>query len=158
MTTNEPTDRISLGRRRTIQLLTTKQACLVAEPGPRIYGPECAARVLMRLIGEEDREHFVVLHLDGSHHIVAAETVSIGTLNQALVHPREVFKAAILSNAQSIICGHNHPSGEVTPSTEDRVVAKKLTAAGDLLAIPVLDFVVVSSTSFHSFKESGSMG
>ena len=155
MTTNKPTEHISLGRRRTIQLVTTKQACLVAEPGPRVYGPECAARVLMGLIGDEDREHFVVLHLNGSHHIVAAETVSIGTLNQALVHPREVFKAAILSNSQSIICGHNHPSGEVTPSDEDRVVARKLMAAGELLAIPVLDFVVVSNTSFHSFKEAG---
>ncbi|HZW05418.1 MAG TPA: JAB domain-containing protein [Candidatus Nitrosotalea sp.] len=153
MTTNEPIERVSLGSRRTIRLLTTKQSCLVAEPGPRLSGPACAAGVLMRLIGEEDREHFVALHLDTAHHIVAAVTVSIGTLNQALIHPREVFKAAILSNAQSIICGHNHPSGDVVPSKEDRFAARKLEAAGELLGIPVLDFLIVSSTAFHSLKE-----
>src|SRR6266404_1389867 len=113
MMTKNPARQITLGRRKTLRLLSTKQTCRVGEPGPKMQGPECAARVLMRLIGEEDREHFVVLHLDGSHHIVAAETVAIGTLNQALVHPREVFKAAILANALSIICGHNHPSGQL---------------------------------------------
>ena len=150
MTSTQTTPRITLTRRGTVRLIATRQAECVSEPGPRLSGPECAGRVLIQLIGGEDREHFVALHLDASHRIVAAETVSVGTLNGTQAHPREVFKAAILANALAIICGHNHPSGDLEPSREDRMVSEKLQEAGKLLGIPVLDFLVVSRSGFRS--------
>lgn len=140
-------------RKPALRLITTELADCVAEPGPLLHGPEDAGAYLATLIGSKDREHLVVLHLNTSHRIVAAETVAIGTLNSAPVHPREVFKAAILSNSKAIICGHNHPSGDITPSQADRDIHEKLRTAGQLLAIDVLDFLIVSGSrhlSLHS--------
>ena len=97
----------------------------------------------MDLIGDKDREHFVALHLNARNRVVAAETISIGSLVASIVHPREVFKAAILNNSAGIICGHNHPSGELEPSPEDRDINTRLRAAGRLLGIDVLDFLIV---------------
>lgn len=134
------------GRRRkpAVRLITTELADRVSEPGPTVLGPADAGAYIARLIGSKDREHFVVLHLNAAHRIVAAETVSIGTLNLASAHPREVFKAAILSNSKAIICGHNHPSGALDPSKEDRDTQARLLDAGKLLGIDVLDFLIVA--------------
>lgn len=90
-----------------------------------------------------DREHFVVLLLDGKNRIVGFNVVSIGSLTAALVHPREVFKAAILSNAAALILVHNHPSGDPTPSAEDRAITERLRQVGELVGIRVLDHVVI---------------
>jgi DNA repair protein RadC len=90
-----------------------------------------------------DREQFVVLVLDGKNRIVGFNVVSVGSLTAALVHPREVFKAAVLSNAAALILAHNHPSGDPTPSTEDRALTSRLRQAGELLGIRVLDHVVL---------------
>ena len=144
---------ISLGPKRRIKLVTTRQVLAVAESEPPVSGPACAAAVLTRLIGDQDREHFVVLHLSAAHRIVAAETVSVGTLNETPAHPREIFKGAILANAKAIICGHNHPSGQLLPSAEDRETAKKLAAVGELMGLPVLDFVIVTNSAYFSFEE-----
>ena len=112
---------------------------------------------LQSLIGSNDREHFVVIHLDGKHHVISAEVISVGTLNSALIHPREVFKGAFLANAAAIICAHNHPSGDVTPSIEDRAVCTRLNESGQLLGVPLLDFLVVSFDQFWSANDSGSL-
>jgi DNA repair protein RadC len=98
----------------------------------------------------KDREHFVVLHLDGAHRVVSAEVVSVGVLSAALVHPREVFKSAILANSAAIICAHNHPSGDLEPSDEDRRTFEKLSAAAELMGIPLLDFLIVARDSHWS--------
>ncbi|MGN7457492.1 JAB domain-containing protein [Paenibacillus pasadenensis] len=116
-----------------------------------------AATLLQSLIGDADREHFVILLMDTKNQIVGIQTVSTGTLNQALVHPREVFKAAILANASGIICAHNHPSGVLEPSIEDLTVTKRLVEAGELIGIEVMDHIIVSEDSYHSMREYGQM-
>lgn len=141
-------------RHGNVRLVTVEIIDRVAEDAPALLEPAKAAEFLCRLIGGKDREHFVALHLDVRHRVIAAETVSIGTLNQSLVHAREVFKAAILNNAHAILCGHNHPSGDLTPSQEDQAVEARLRDAGRLLGIPLLDFVIVSGSRYWAREES----
>ena len=107
-------------------------------------------------IASADREVFVVLHLDTRNRVVAHETTSIGSQNASLVHPREVFKAAILKGATSIILAHNHPSGDPAPSKEDIDLTHRLAEAGGLMGIQVLDHVVVAPPGESvSMKELG---
>lgn len=101
----------------------------------------------------KDREHFVALHLDARNGLIGVEAVSVGTLTAALVHPREVFKAALLCNSAGIIVAHNHPSGDSTPSSEDRETTKRLSRAGEIMGIPLLDHLIIASGSYFSFKE-----
>ena len=102
-----------------------------------------------------DREQFVCLHLDARNHVNAMEIVSTGSLNASLVHPREVFKAAILNNAASIILAHNHPSGDVTPSREDIELTRRMIQAGEIMGIEVLDHIIAGPERFLSMKEAG---
>lgn len=104
-----------------------------------------------------DREVFYTLHLDGKHQIVSCEEVSKGTTTGSLVHPREVYKAAILSSSSAIIVAHNHPSGDVTPSDEDRSITERLYQAGDILGIPLLDSLIIGNGGYHSMKDSDEM-
>lgn len=118
--------------------------------------PEAAATVIADYLVRVDREHFVVLMLDTQNGLLAVHTVAIGTLTGCLVSPRDVFKAAILANAASIIVGHNHPSGDPSPSPEDLRVTQTLRKAGELLDIDVLDHVVVGADGKHaSLKRMG---
>jgi DNA repair protein RadC len=121
-----------------------------------IKGPDDAARVL-RAILPEDREGFAVLMLNARHRVTGANLVSVGSLNASVVHPREVFKAAILANAASIIVGHNHPSGDPDPSREDLEITARLVRAGELLGIAVLDHVILGGApySMRAHKEGG---
>ena len=102
---------------------------------------------------QETKEHFITLHLDGKNRIVAMDRVSSGSLNQSIVHPREVFKTALLSSAAAIILIHNHPSGDPAPSTEDRTVTNRLREAGEVIGIQILDHIVVGK-NYYSFKEN----
>lgn len=104
-----------------------------------------------------DREHFVVLMLDRKNRLIGINTVSIGSLTASMVHPRETWKPAILSNAAAVIFGHNHPSGDPQPSEEDRVLTKRLVDAGKLLGIQVLDHVIIGdgTESYFSFADEG---
>ncbi len=114
---------------------------------------------LWSLIGDADREHFVILILNTKNQINAVHTVSIGNLSQTLVHPREVFKAAILGNAASIILAHNHPSGDPTPSRDDELITSRLRRAGNLLGINLLDHVILGDEEqFFSFADEGQLG
>tara|TARA_Y100000310_G_scaffold192564_1_gene192523 strand:+ start:2649 stop:3110 length:462 start_codon:yes stop_codon:yes gene_type:complete len=106
-------------------------------------------------IKNSDKEHFVVLCLNARNQINTIETVSVGTLNTSLVHPREVFKAAILQNSASIILAHNHPSDDVTPSREDLELNKRMVDAGEIMGIEVLDHLIVGPERFLSLKEAG---
>ncbi len=114
-----------------------------------------AVAILRQYLEGADREHFVVLLLDRKNKIIGINTVSIGSLSASIVHPREVFKAAILANAAAIICGHNHPSGDPTPSPEDKVMTRRLVEAGKLLGIQVLDHVIIGDDRFYSFADDG---
>ena len=102
-----------------------------------------------------DRECVWVLHLNSKLKMIEKELVSMGTLDAAPVHPREVFKKAILNSSSSIIVVHNHPSGDPTPTEEDMKVAKRLRQAGEILSIPLEDFLVISSKGYTSFAEKG---
>lgn len=103
----------------------------------------------------ETKEHFLALHLDGKNRIVCFDRISVGSLNQSIVHPREVFKGAILSSAAALILVHNHPTGDPTPSAEDRAITKRLSEVGDLVGIRVLDHVIVGDGQYLSFVERG---
>ncbi len=123
---------------------------------PTIRSPQDVATVVGEFLKETDREHFVTLLLDTKNAVIGINTVSVGILDSALVHPREVYKAAILANAASIILAHNHPSGDPTPSAEDKRVTQRLHEAGQLLGIEVLDHIVIGENGrFCSLKERG---
>ncbi len=116
------------------------------ETSSEVKRPVTAADILHDMVGRADREHFVALYLNARHCITHAHVVSRGTTTAALVHPREVFKGAILANAAAVIVGHNHPTGDVQPSLEDKEVFKRLQDAGKLLGITVLDALIVGPT------------
>ncbi|HAX72703.1 MAG TPA: hypothetical protein DCY20_04200 [Firmicutes bacterium] len=101
------------------------------------------------------QEHFVVLLLDTKNYIIAKRTIFIGSLNKAIVHPREVFKEAIKRSSASVICVHNHPSGDPTPSEQDIQLTHRLYEAGELLGIKVLDHIIIGDEQFVSLKEKG---
>jgi DNA repair protein RadC len=116
--------------------------------------PADVARFVRALVGTDAREHFVVVMLDGRHRPVAYQVVSIGTATASLVHPREVFQPAVGIGAVAILVAHNHPSGDPTPSAEDREVTDRLLRAGQLIGIPLLDHVVVAERGHVSLREA----
>lgn len=135
---------------------------LVREPGvrlaerPQVRVPAEAAPLLAQYIGETDREVFVVALLTIRHRVLGLHTVSVGCLTSSLVHPREVFKPAILSGSAAHLIAHNHPSGDPEPSAEDIALTRRLTAAGQLLGIEVLDHLVLGEAGrFVSLRERG---
>ena len=113
------------------------------------------ADVLRPLFAGLDREQFLVCGLDAKHSIIGVNIVSIGSLTLAIVHPREVFKPLILMNAVAWICAHNHPSGDVTPSQEDRVLTSRLRQGADLLGITLLDHLILTDEHSYSFADQG---
>ncbi len=105
-------------------------------------------------LARETKEHFLSVHLDGKNRIVAFDRISMGSLNQSIVHPREVFKTALLSSSAAIVFIHNHPTGDPTPSNEDITITRRLKEAGDLLGIKVLDHIIIGC-DYCSFIEKG---
>ena len=114
-----------------------------------------AATILRPLFHGLDREQFLVACLDAKHAIIGVNVVSIGSLSFSIVHPREVFKPAILLNSAAIICAHNHPSGHPEPSSEDRVLTARLRQAGDLIGITILDHIILGDDRTYSFADQG---
>ena len=114
-----------------------------------------AATILRPLFHGLDREQFLVACLDAKHAIIGVNVVSIGSLSFSIVHPREVFKPAILLNSAAIICSHNHPSGDPAPSAEDRVLTARLRQAGDLIGITILDHIILGDDRTFSFADQG---
>lgn len=142
-----PVYEIRVERVRTIQYLDRE-----------VNGPAAAVDLAREIIAEEiaayDREHFVALYLNTKNRPVGYQVISVGTLTAALVHPREVFKAAILSNANAVVVAHNHPSGDPTPSREDREITRRLKEAGQILGIELLDHLVIGHDGrYTSFRE-----
>ena len=124
-------------------------------PGrPVISGPEDVDGLLRGRIANLDRENFVAVLVNSKNEVLEAPTISIGTLSAALVHPREVFKPAIRASAASVVLAHNHPSGNVQPSKEDREVSKRLVGAAEIIGIDVLDHVIVGD-GYFSMREHG---
>jgi DNA repair protein RadC len=123
----------------------------------QIQDSKHVARVFLDLLFlkdaiERDKEHFYVCHLDIRSRVKLVELVSIGSLNYAVIHPRETFRRAVCQGSASIIVAHNHPSGECEPSDEDTKVTKLLFEAGNILGITLLDHIIFTPTQFFSFK------
>lgn len=137
-----------------VKIKMVKDRELRNEYDQKIGTPFSLYKILRTLLEEEDRENFLVISLDTKNHINGINVISTGTLNSSLVHPREVFKMAILNNSNSIIIAHNHPSGDTEPSNEDIKVTDKLVECGKILGIEVLDHIIVGE-GYYSFKEKG---
>ncbi len=118
-----------------------------------------SAKDVARLMGPEmqalDREHFKILILNTKNQVIQIHTVSVGSLNASVVHPRECFRPAIAAQANSIVLVHNHPSGDVEPSQEDENLTRRLVAAGDIVGIKVLDHVIIGANKHLSLMEKG---
>lgn len=145
-----------LGKARAAQLLAAAEVGSRlwpdGEPAPVLRGPETVFQLTKDIRGA-NREHFVGFYLNTRNQLLRREVISIGSLNASIVHPREVFTPAIAVSAASLILAHNHPSGDPTPSEEDLAITRRLTEAGRLLGIDILDHVVVARDSYASFKE-----
>lgn len=125
------------------------------DPRPVIDGARAVAGIIPAGIREAKKEHFLILCLNARRQLVHQETVSIGTLSASLVHPREIYSPAIIHSAAAVVAVHNHPSGDPSPSAEDREATRRLQRAGELLGIPLADHVIVSESSFFGFREHG---
>ncbi|WP_197031731.1 RadC family protein [Paenibacillus massiliensis] len=137
---------IELGRRLALSRHTLS---------PAIRSPRDVSDLLSEQLRYLQKEHFVCLFLNTKNVVIAQETLSIGSLNAAVVHPREVFRAAIKCSSASIICAHNHPSGDPTPSKEDVQLTQRLIEAGSIVGIDVLDHIVIGDGQYVSLKERG---
>ncbi len=124
----------------------------------KIGKPQEASRIAYEFIDYSDREILGVMCLNTKNNVINISMVSMGSLNTSIAHPREIFKTAMLSNAASIIMFHNHPSGHLTPSKEDRDTSIRIKDVGKLLGIELLDSLIIGNDSedgYFSFKESG---
>lgn len=128
-------------------------ASLGPENRPVIRCPEDVKNLLMEEMRYLDREHFRTISLNTKNHVLAIDTVSIGSLNSSIVHPRELFKNPIKRSSAALILVHNHPSGDPTPSKEDIEVTKRLSEAGKLLGIEILDHIIIGDQKYISLKE-----
>jgi DNA repair protein RadC len=134
----------------------TKRRYRGKAPKP-VRGPDDVVALIGKRLRSEAREHFLVLLLNARHECVAIETVSIGSLNASIVHPREVFRPAVLASAASIVCVHNHPSGDPDPSEEDISITRRLAQVGELLGIGLLDHVIIATRGVVSLRERGTL-
>ena len=110
---------------------------------------------LVSHLADRPQEHFICISLNGAHEVIATRIVTIGLVNSSQVHPREVFSDPLMDRAIAVIVCHNHPSGNLSPSSEDRRTTKSLTEAGSILGIRVLDHVIFGVNGFYSFADHG---
>jgi len=135
--------------------LGRRLAALTTEEKPCIRSPQDVSNLLMADMRDLKKEHLRTLLLDSKNRVMKTCSVSIGVLDSSLVHPREVFRDAIISSAAAIIVVHNHPSGDPSPSAEDRRISLRLHECGILLGIELLDHVILGDNRFVSLKERG---
>lgn len=149
-----------IGPTKAIQLLATMEfgrriSRLPQQDRYVIRSPEDGANYLMEEMRFLTQEHFICLYLNTKNQVIHQRTVFIGSLNASIVHPREVFKEALKRSAASMICFHNHPSGDPSPSREDIEVTKRLVECGKMIGIEVLDHIIIGDQRFISLKEKG---
>ncbi len=139
---------------------TTVREAVVRYRGRRqiaetVRDPADVARFVRGIVQNDAREHFVVLMLDGRHRPIGYQVVSVGTATASLVHPRDVFRPAVLNMTAGLIFVHNHPSGDPEPSKEDMSLTRRLAQAGELLGIRVLDHVIIGAKTYYSLADNG---
>jgi DNA repair protein RadC len=122
---------------------------------PEVTSPEAAAELLVPLLADCDREVSVVLHLDQKHRLLDVDLLSVGSVGQTFMGPREVFRPALLAGAAAVVVAHLHPSGDPTPSRDDEQVTRRLARAGDLVGVEVLDHLVVGGYGWVSMARAG---
>jgi len=122
----------------------------------KITASSIAYGALKRYAGGK-QEQFITMTLNGAHEVISVSIVTIGILNRTVVHPREVFYRAIKDSAAAVIIAHNHPSGQLEPSDEDRSITRRLTDAGEIIGIPILDHIIFTRRGYMSFKDLGLM-
>jgi DNA repair protein RadC len=120
-----------------------------------IKDPQSVVKAIRASIKDKAKEHFKLILLNARNKILGVSTISIGSLNASIVHPREVFKDAIVHSAYSVVLAHNHPSGDPEPSEDDTKMTQKLVESGKILGIEVLDHLIIGKNAFYSFKEKG---
>lgn len=139
-----PAYKLQLVRDRTVSI-----------PSRICTSPREAADLFRAYIGDSDREHVVAIFLDSQNRFIGLHTISVGTIEYCIVNPREVFKAALLCNATSLVLAHNHPSGDPAPSEDDIRLTRQLQEAAELLDIPMMDHIIIGESSYSSFYELG---
>lgn len=151
-----------IGKVKAVEILAAVElgkrlAALTPEEKPCIRSPQDVANLLMPELRDLKKEHLKSLLLDSKNRVMKIMTVSIGILDSSLVHPREVFKDAIMASSAAIIIAHNHPSGDPTPSPEDKRITQRLYEAGQLLGIDLLDHIVIGDQRWISLKQIGAL-
>jgi DNA repair protein RadC len=136
----------------------SEAASLLIEESTPVYKKICSPSdvyPLLRKYGFKQKEYFIVVLLDGAHQVIVEKVVSIGLVNRTVVHPREIFYEAVLHCATAIILAHNHPSGNLDPSPEDREITEHINEASKIMGIPILDHIIISRNGYFSFVEHG---
>ncbi|MFK3958250.1 RadC family protein [Guptibacillus hwajinpoensis] len=149
-----------VGTAKAVQLIAAMElgrrvSRLQLEERYTVRSPEDGANYVMEDMRFLSQEHFVCLYLNTKNQVLHRQTVFVGSLNASIVHPREVFREAFRRSAASLICFHNHPSGDPTPSREDIEVTKRLAECGKMLGIDMLDHIIIGDQKFISLKEKG---
>jgi DNA repair protein RadC len=127
----------------------------LCEGEERVSLPSEAATVFRELIGNRRNEHFAVMLLNGAHKAIGTLIVTQGLVNKTLINPSEIFRPAIMADAVAVIVAHNHPSGQLEPSPEDRSITDRLRDAGKIIGISLIDHLIVSRSGFYSFADNG---
>ena len=151
-----------IGETKAVQL---KAAFALGSRLTAARGPErpeiCSSRDVVALVGDEmrlyEQERFKILLLDTKNRLIRDETVSVGTLNASLVHPREVFRSAIRASSAGIIVCHNHPTGDCRPSREDGETTRRIREAGELVGIHLLDHIIIGDAEYYSYKDNDAL-
>lgn len=160
---------ISLETLTSIKGIGSAKACEILaaiELGKRLGSKDSIKKITIKnssniydyykyVLKDKKQEHFYCIYLDSKNKIIKDKLLYVGTLNESLVHPRDVFKEAYLVNACSLICIHNHPSGDVTPSLRDVELTKNLKQVGEILGIRVLDHIIIGEEDYYGFLENG---
>lgn len=146
---NQPAKRINI-----VSIKMVREASVLYDIR-KIDSPKDGAELGKKFLDDLDREQLIVCCLDTKNQPTAINIVSVGSLNTSIVHPREVFKPAILSNSASIILFHNHPSGDPAPSREDISITERIKESGNILGIKLIDHIIIGDDSYCSLKERG---
>lgn len=139
---------IELGNRIT----TAKQ-----EKHGKVISSQSIGEMMMSELGDIQQEKLVAVYLNTKHEIIRKETIFIGSLNQSIAHPREIFRGAVKVSAAKLILSHNHPSGDTSPSPNDISFTERMQECGDMMGIELLDHIIVGNSSYYSLKEEGLM-
>lgn len=139
---------------REMKTIYTKEKIKADRINGKIQTPQDVYDVF-NYLENETKEHFIAIFLSTKHKILGYEIVSIGSLNGAIAHPREIFKTAILANCCDMILVHNHPSTDPTPSPQDILLTERLKKAGDIIGIGLVDHIIIGRGNYRSLKEQG---